>query len=295
MKRQQTKIYKSLDKACSKRISFVLATKNRAKFLARALENASKIVKKNDQLILIDGGSTDKTFEVVKKYSKFIDVFLSEADISPTHAANKGIMISQGKYIKLLTDDDFIYPQALRKAIQVLENNHEVEVMLCGGTVIHQDSKTRATSYIPPGKNYGKKIKDVFLYGGTGIGLIIRKSVFPKVGLFPLTYVSDVEFVVNCILKKVNVKFCRLKLYKATVYKHSVIMSKGKESSSEIYDLLKKHTPFSFYLKYRLNEFIWRTNWLNNLSLKVMNYIKQVSLKKSKIGSNEHIWDGGFS
>lgn len=295
MRKKKLKFFKGFDNSSSKRVSFIVATKNRAKFLEKMLINASFFVKDEDELIVIDGGGDSETLKVVRKYSPIISIFLSEPDLSTVHGANKAIMLSTGKYIKTLNDDDYIYPEAMEKAIATMDKNNEIEVILCGGEVFHKDTKATGISYLSPGNNYGKKPEDVFLYGGSAIGLLIKRSVFAKIGLFPMTLISDAEFVVNCIRSKVNVKFCRLKLYKATVYKHSVISSKQKECELEINNLVKDSTPLSFYLKYKINRFIWRYNFLNQTTIRIMNLKKQMFNKNDKLGLSSYIWDGGFS
>src|SRR3989344_6114042 len=100
----------------SKRDSYILITKNRAKFLKKSLERIRKLKKHNDELIVVDGFSSDSTREVIKGYKNIIDRFISEPDIGPTHAVNKGILIASGTYIKNLTDDDIYYAKAMEKA-----------------------------------------------------------------------------------------------------------------------------------------------------------------------------------
>src|SRR3989344_6904166 len=115
------KNHNSFDKYSTKRVSYILVTKNRAALLKKCLERTKYLLTKDDELIIVDGGSTDKTISVIKKYSKLIDKFISEKDLMPSHAGNKGILISQGKYIKMLTDDDIIFPDAMEKAIEIME------------------------------------------------------------------------------------------------------------------------------------------------------------------------------
>ena len=60
---------------CSKRVSYIITTKNRAIHLRHCLSNI-KIIKKNrDEVILIDGSSSDGTHKVVKDFSDIIDVY----------------------------------------------------------------------------------------------------------------------------------------------------------------------------------------------------------------------------
>ena len=73
----------------SKRISFVLVTLNRVNYVREALRLAESIVGAEDELIIIDGGSTDGTQEVVAGYPDLVDFMVSEPDFGPTDALTK--------------------------------------------------------------------------------------------------------------------------------------------------------------------------------------------------------------
>ncbi len=71
----------------------------------------SSIVKyKNSQIeyIVIDGGSSDGTIELIKKYNKYIDKWLSENDEGIYDAMNKGVKIASGKWVLFLGADDLL-------------------------------------------------------------------------------------------------------------------------------------------------------------------------------------------
>ncbi|MCH7706167.1 MAG: glycosyltransferase [Chloroflexi bacterium] len=101
----------------TKRISYVLPTRNKAQFIGKALEIAKRLVGPEDELIVVDGGSTDGTAEIVASYGDLVDVFISEPDLSPSHASNKGMLTARGRYIKWLTDDDEFFPEAMEQAV----------------------------------------------------------------------------------------------------------------------------------------------------------------------------------
>lgn len=61
----------------------------------------------NLEYIVIDGGSSDSTLEIIKRYEEKIDYFVSEADRGLYHAMNKGIELASGDYILILNSDDW--------------------------------------------------------------------------------------------------------------------------------------------------------------------------------------------
>lgn len=222
------------------RISYLLATKNRGKYLKHALMGIPSLKGKNDEVIVIDGGSTDDTKEIVAKYKTHIDIFLSEPDRSEGHAFNKGILLSRGKYIKIITDDDTFYRQGIEDAVEVLERNPHVDVLLCGGTK-EREGRTY-TVLLPKGTNYGSKVEDVFKYGGCGLGLLIRKSALAQTGIFNINARSlDIDFITQCIEKKATIKFCRINMFYHKIHQHSGIQKDVKKIEEDLNVIRKRY------------------------------------------------------
>lgn len=298
------------DFQCTKRTSFILATKNRAKFLEKTLVECQKLIGDDDELIIIDGASKDNTLGVVNKYREIVDIFISEPDASSVEALNKGILISRGKYIKQLTDDDIVYPEAMEKALEVLEKHKEIDVLVCGGT--KRFGKTVTTIYLPPGVSYGSRVEDAIKYGAPGISMVIRRRVFAKAGLFPDILAADVGFVMNCIAQGSTVKFCRVNLYNHPIYSHSVIIKSQAQWDKDCGLIIRKYLSFWIYLRYLVYKFLSQNAIdLGNLYKKVpilgivltplrlfyRKWILTVSPVDLK-GPNDvdrHVWDGGFS
>src|SRR4030042_2888900 len=258
----------TFDKYNTKRVSYILPTNNRATFLKKALEKIKKLKKQNDELIVIEGLSSDSTRKIIESYKNIIDKFISEPDINPTHAVNKGILIASGKYIKNLTDADIFYENAMDKAIKIMDANPDVDVLECGGVQHLTTLNKIRIIYRKPGINYGKSTKDIFYHGFNGVGLIIKRSAFAQTGIFPLNIVSDFAFIINCIKNGANVKFCRIKLYKQLVHKTNISFS--PEVPGALYDLVRQFAPKKYYFPYAANYYIKKIPLLKILFYPVM-------------------------
>lgn len=276
-----------------KRITFFLATKNRAKFLSIALKKIQKLKSPRDELIIIDGGSTDNTNKVIQKFKNIIDVFVSESDMSESHASNKAVLLATGKYIKLLTDDDEFYKDAIDNAYLVMEKNPDVDVLLCGGLKIR--GKDQAYAYVPPGANYGQKVADVFKYGGCGLGFLIRRSAFAKTGLFTPNCVSlDNDYLAKAINSGANVKFCRINMYTHFIEDHSALINRRKKLEIDIKRIKKlykvKDKPIINKLREKYSPKLFP------LLPKPLQMLYKQSMGATKISLRKNpIWDGGFS
>lgn len=72
---------------------------------------------KNYEYIIIDGGSTDGTLEVINKYREFLAVFISERDYGIYDAMNKGLHFCTGKIIGIINSGDRYLPDTLNRVV----------------------------------------------------------------------------------------------------------------------------------------------------------------------------------
>ncbi len=98
----------------SVKISIVMPVYNSGRVLETAIESVLLQTYTNYELIIIDGGSTDNTKEIVKKYKDQIKIFVSEKDKGYADALNKGIKRATGDYYIMLAADDYLLSGALK-------------------------------------------------------------------------------------------------------------------------------------------------------------------------------------
>lgn len=295
-----------------KRVSYIVATKNRAVDLQRTLALVREFITPDDELIIVDGRSTDDTRRVVERNADIIHRFISESDVNAAHAVNKGIMLAQGRYIRQVTDDDIVHPAGIEQAIQVMDQHPEVDLMVCGGTKQILDNPPFEV-WIPPGVNYGNSTEDVFRFTGTGAGFVIRRNALPLIGLFPPGIAADVGFVLQAIDRGATVRFCRINLFHHPIHEGSYIIKHQNESLKDVYRLLRLYCSLKFYVYYRVHRFFrripaWRQlvkAWKRNRRFpqrvwnKAMRTSKIITPDPDSVGASEpkkpERWDGGFS
>ena len=106
------------------KISIVTVTYNSARTLEKTVQSIISQSYKDYEYIIIDGGSTDGTLDIIKKYEKHISYWVSESDDGIYDAMNKGILQANGKWIHLLNSDDYYYDSnVLQKVSNVLIDN----------------------------------------------------------------------------------------------------------------------------------------------------------------------------
>jgi len=98
-------------------VSIVTAVRNGEKYLEKTILSVLGQTHKNTELIVIDGGSTDGTLDIIKKYQDKIVYWISEPDRGMYDAINKGLKRAGGNYIAYLNSDDLYFPDTVGRAV----------------------------------------------------------------------------------------------------------------------------------------------------------------------------------
>ena len=283
-----------LEDQATRRVSFILVTWNRAEFLRDALSNARSIVGPNDEMIVVDGASTDSTHEVLDEFVDFIDILVSEPDSNPSEAFNKGLLLAHGRYIKQLTDDDVYYPEAIEQTVQIMDTHPDIGLLVCGGT--RQVGADRTYVTVPPGANYGSSPEDLFRFGACGCGFVYRTSVLPLTGLYnPASIAADGEYLEQAIKSNVGVKFCRINMFHHPLYEHSFVIKHEHEHALDMLRIAKQYCSRRFYWRYRLSMLVARLLPAPLVASLRWIFSKTGIRKPAQNIRKQPSWDGGFS
>lgn len=145
-------------------VSVFISTYNRKKYIAKAIGSVLSQTFKDIEIIIIDNGSTDGTYEFIfelsKKYNNIIPL-RNEINSGQAGAANKGISLARGKYIAILDDDDYwCDSEKLEKQVGFLEKNKEY-VLVGGGVIKINNEGKEIVRFLLPEKD--KDIRKVIL------------------------------------------------------------------------------------------------------------------------------------
>lgn len=121
------------------KITVVVPTFNQGKYIGETLQSIVDQGYPNLELIVIDGGSTDQTLEVVEQYKEHIDYFVSEQDKGQSDAINKGFKQATGDVYTWLNSDDQFLPDALFSVgLEFSLNKVDMVIGICE---VYQDGK----------------------------------------------------------------------------------------------------------------------------------------------------------
>jgi len=95
------------------RISIVTPSYNQGQYIEETIRSVLLQGYPNLQYIVMDGGSSDQTVDVIRKYEEWIDHWVSEKDRGQTHAINKGFAMADGDIVAWINSDDYYFPDTL--------------------------------------------------------------------------------------------------------------------------------------------------------------------------------------
>ncbi|WP_336834262.1 glycosyltransferase family 2 protein [Sphingobacterium siyangense] len=107
-------------------ISIIIATYNAGKVLRRCLDSIIDQLSTEVELIVIDGGSNDKTLDIIESYKDSISFKVSEPDSGIYDAWNKGIAKAKGNWIMFIGADDILLPDAIQNYLNAINTTSAI-------------------------------------------------------------------------------------------------------------------------------------------------------------------------
>ncbi|MFH2046099.1 MAG: glycosyltransferase family 2 protein [Pseudomonadota bacterium] len=111
-------------------VSVIIPTYNYQNFIATAIDSVLEQCGIDKEIIVVDDGSSDRTYNILERYKKNIKyIYKENAGLSA--ARNTGIKNSSGEFILFLDADDVLGPDVISSQLKYLENNSNADVVVC--------------------------------------------------------------------------------------------------------------------------------------------------------------------
>lgn len=213
--------------------SVITPTRNRRRYLSRAIESAARQTVPPHEHIIIDGGSTDGTLDLLSQFPNLRVV--SEPDEGLYDAINKGIRMSSGDVIVILNDDDTLLPEALATAYRAFAESPKAQ-MFCGQAIIGQWNSTGSDVLV--GSPRLQRLHPRAHAAGNNLfnARFFRRELFDTVGYFDTRYriSADTEFLGRCYLADVKVVARQVPVYRYGIHPDSLTFNGAPAPESRV-------------------------------------------------------------
>ena len=226
------------------KISIITPSYNQAQFLERTILSVLNQKYPNLEYIIIDGGSTDGSVEIIKKYEKYLSYWVSEKDKGQADAINKGFKKSSGDIFAWVNSDDIYLPNAFFKVINVFNIYSNARMIYANGLKINYKDEIIGW---PKYAQYS--LIDMLCFRIIQQPTVfIRSNVYSLVGGIDVSYnlLLDHELWLRLLAQKTSIKY--IDEYWAAARDHVAAKNQtqtvnfGKEASQIIEKFFKQST-----------------------------------------------------
>jgi glycosyltransferase involved in cell wall biosynthesis len=209
--------------------SIITVNFNNKEGLRKTIESVIHQTYRDFEYIVIDGGSTDGSTDILKEFDSHIDYWVSEPDDGIYQGMNKGIKKATGDYLNFMNSGDCFYDS---KRLELVDNSHFTTDIIVGSDYHYDPIKGQGyTTILPPRMNMYALYKGSFPHQSA----FFRRELFNDC-LYDesLRMVSDWKF----FIQKIIIENCSV-----SFFRDKVCQRDQKDGICSIYpDILKKET-----------------------------------------------------
>ena len=175
------------------KISIITPSYNQGQFIEETIRSVLLQGYPNLEYIIMDGGSTDETVEIIRKYEKYLYYWESKPDRGQCHAINKGWELMNGTITSWLNSDDLLRPGALRTVAESFERSQDKHLLIGSCQIVNVDRETITIKHPLP-----LEAESLLLWGSVPgqPSVFLKTSLVNDVGKMneTLHYVLDWEY-----------------------------------------------------------------------------------------------------
>lgn len=167
-------------------------------FLERTILSVLEQDYPNLEYIVIDGGSTDGSVEIIRKYENRLAFWVSEKDRGQSHAINKGLQLATGDWVAWQNSDDIFYPDAFKRVDITVRRYPRAKLIIGDINLIDESDRViREMKYVRP--TYEALLAEGMVL--TNQAAFWRRDLHPRVGYLneSLHYGFDYEWFLRVL------------------------------------------------------------------------------------------------
>lgn len=182
------------------KVSIITVVFNNAKFIGNCINSIQHQTYKSIEHIVIDGGSTDGTKEIINKYKERIAIYISEPDQGMYDGLNKGLKLATGDVIGILHSDDILDNNSIIEKIANEFSKASIDGLYGNLVYVNQNNPDKIIRYWESKEFYPEIIRKGWMPPHPT--LFLRKNVVDKTGTFDLKFkiAADYDFMLRVLL-----------------------------------------------------------------------------------------------
>jgi len=172
-------------------VSIITPSYQQAAYLEQTIRSVLDQDYPNLEYIVIDGGSTDGSLEIIRRYEDRIARWISEPDSGQTDAINKGFSIAQGSILAWLNSDDLYYPGAVSAAVRCFQQRPQAGLVY--GNADYVDEDGLVIGRFPAAQTNYRKLRRGFVHIPQQAAFF-RADLWKKVGPLDPTFYFAMDY-----------------------------------------------------------------------------------------------------
>jgi glycosyltransferase involved in cell wall biosynthesis len=181
------------------KLTVITPSFNQGAFIERTIRSVLDQGYDNLEYLIVDGGSTDETVEIIKRYDDRIAWWVSESDDGQTDALNKGLRRATGDIVAYINSDDYYLPGAFDHVIAAFERRPDARWVVGACRFVNADDSLRNvwTPQLPTQRRHWWMLNP---WGVPQPSSFWRRELFAELGPFreDMHYVFDTEHALRC-------------------------------------------------------------------------------------------------
>jgi glycosyltransferase involved in cell wall biosynthesis len=167
-----------------KLVSIITPSYNQAPYLEQTIQSVLGQDYPRIEYIVVDGASTDDSFEIIKKYNDRLAYWISEKDSGQAEAINKGFARAKGEILAWLNSDDYYLPDTISAVVKCFEENPDVVMVY--GDMLAVDGDRQTINVL---KYKQLSLQDLLCFQIIGQpSVFFRRSALEKTGLLDTSF-----------------------------------------------------------------------------------------------------------
>lgn len=286
------------------RITIIVGVLNMKRYLPATFDSVIRQNYPNLELIVMDGGSTDGTLDVIKEYEAHITFWKSGKDKGHSDACNKAINIATGDFIILLNADDILGDNLLNKAAAIYGQKPDTKVITCGVRIVEMNAtgKEIVLQEITDPAKLQITLKNMLFELPVINARFFHKDIFESFGKFQATHEdgsynlsNDRDFLVRLALAGIQSEIIPEPLYLYLSHNQSLTFS-NKNAIKSRKEHLQLADKFLQKEALTIEQVKLLKAWFGNESVYLsLIYLSQFSIKNSLLTMKFGVYHCGFA